>query len=135
MKKQIEKLIKLATAYYEFGMDVPLTMSQHNYVRGVTSLNLFGEKEGTEINIYLADKGETWMVEFDKFKISNFSRKIEMEYNVTEEYLKATYDSAYNYLHNYLLVNVDKFKSSEAELRLIKIKALEIEIARLKNQP
>jgi hypothetical protein len=132
MKKQIEKLIELAKDYHTFAMEVNLPMT-HNHIRGGHQSNPEWRKEGKLINVYLASEGKTWQVEFDKVKIINYCKDIQMPFESTEESLEETYNDALDYLHNYLLVDVAKIKLGVMKEKHKEIKELERKLKKLKG--
>ena len=132
MKKQIEKLIELANDYHTFAMEVNLPMT-HNHIRGGHQSNPDWGKEGKLINVYLANEGITWQVQFDKVVIVNYSNDIKIPFESTEESLQDTYNDAYDYLHNYLLVDVAKIKLGVMKEKHKKIKELEKQLKKLKG--
>jgi hypothetical protein len=132
MKKQIEKLIELAKDYQTFAMEVNLPMT-HNHIRGGHQSNPEWRKEGKLINVYLASEGKTWQVEFDKVKIINYCKDIQMPFESTEESLEETYNDALDYLHNYLLVDVAKIKLGVMKEKHKEIKELERKLKKLKG--
>ena len=132
MKKQIEKLIELAKDYQTVGVELNLPMT-HNHIRGGHQGTTEWRKEGKLINVYLANEGSTWMVEFDTVSVVGYLGKISMAFDSTEESLQSIYDSAYDYLHNYLLVDVAKIKLKVMKEKQIEIKKLERELKKLKG--
>jgi hypothetical protein len=132
MKTQIEKLIELAKDYHTFAMEVNLPMT-HNHIRGGHQENPEWRKEGKLINVYLANEGTTWQVEFDKVKIINYLNGIQMPFESTEESLEQTYKDAHDYLHNYLLVDVVKIKLGVMKEKHKEIKELERQLKKLKG--
>jgi hypothetical protein len=132
MNKQIEKLIELAKDYHTFAMEVNLPMT-HNHIRGGHQQNLEWRKEGKLISVYLANEGTTWQVEFDKVKIINYAKNIEIPFEITEELLEETYNDALDYLHNYLLVDVAKIKLGVMKEKHKEIKELERKLKKLKG--
>jgi hypothetical protein len=132
MKKQIEKLIELAKDYHTFAMEVNLPMT-HNHIRGGHQSNPEWRKEGKLISVYLANEGTTWQVEFDKVKIINYAKNIEIPFETTEELLEETYNDALDYLHNYLLVDVAKIKLGVMKEKHKEIKELERKLKKLKG--
>jgi len=132
MKKQIEKLIELANDYHTFAMEVNLPMT-HNHIRGGNQSDPDWGKEGKLINVYLANEGETWQVEFDKVKIINYLKDIQIPFDSTEESLEEKYSDAYDYLHNYLLVDVAKIKLGVMKEKHKEIKELERKLKKLKD--
>jgi len=132
MKKQIEKLIELAKDYHTFAIEVNLPMT-HNHIRGGHQSNPEWRKEGKLINVYLASEGKTWQVEFDKVKIINYAKNIEIPFETTEELLEETYNDALDYLHNYLLVDVAKIKLGVMKEKHKEIKELERKLKKLKG--
>ena len=132
MKQQIEKLIELANDYHTFAMEVNLPMT-HNHIRGGHESNLEWRKQGKLINVYLANEGTTWQVEFDKVKIINYCKDVQMPFESTEESLDETYKDAYDYLHNYLLVDVAKIKLGVMKEKHKEIKELERKLKKLKG--
>jgi hypothetical protein len=132
MKQQIEKLIELANDYHTFAMEVNLPMT-HNHIRGGHQQKPEWAKEGKLINVYLANEGATWQVEFDKLKIINYCKDIQIPFASTEESLEETYSDAYDYLHNYLLVDVAKIKLGVMKEKHKEIKELERKLKKLKG--
>lgn len=131
MEKQIEKLIELAKDYVVFGNEIQLP-DTHNHVR---SKDLDNEQflEGELINIYLANKGTTWAVDFGKVKVSGYAKSISLPFNTTEEMLKELHDDAEKYLHEHLLPNVAKCKIGVLKNRHKEIKELERKLRMLKG--
>ena len=111
-------------------LNLPMT---HNHIRGGHISSPEWVKEGKLINVYLANKGVTWMVEFQDVGITNYSKKVTLPYEVTEEYLESIYDDAYDYLHNYLLVDVAKIKLGTMKQKHKEIKELEQKLKKLKG--
>jgi hypothetical protein len=133
MKQQIEKLIELARDYHTFAMEVNLPMT-HNRIRGGLQQNPPAwAKEGKLINVYLSDEGRTWQVSFDKVEITNYTKRIGIPFEATEELLQETYNDAYDYLHNYLLVDVAKIKLGVMKEKHKEIKELERKLKKLKG--
>lgn len=132
MKEIIEKLIELAKDYHTFGVEVNLPMT-HNHIRGGHSNKPEWTKDGDLINVYLANKGETWMVEFKEVTVVGYSKKVSISFDSTIESLQKTYDSAYDYLHNYLLVDVAKIKLGVMKEKHKEIKELERKLKKLKG--
>jgi len=132
MKEQIEKLIELANDYHTFAMEINLPMN-HNYIRGGNQSNFEWVKEGKVINVYLANEGTTWQVQFDNVTIINYSKKIELPFDVTEKYLEEIYDDSCDYLHNYLLIDVAKIKLGLMKEKHKEIKKLEQKLKKLKG--
>lgn len=135
MKKQIENLIELAKEYHEMGMALNLPMS-YNYVRseslGFQSLKCF--KQGRKIVIYLADKGQTWQIEFDKVRIVGYSEEIQLPFGVSVKYLKEVYEDAKDHLENHLKPHLEEFKLDLSLEKLEEIKYLEEQIKKLKSE-
>jgi hypothetical protein len=132
MKQQIEKLIELARDYHTFAMEVNLPMT-HTHIRGGHHQSPEWRKEGKLINVYLANEGTTWQVEFDEVKIINYAKDIQIPFESTEESLEETYSDAYDYLHNYLLVDVVKIKLGVMKEKHKEIKELERKLKKLKG--
>lgn len=131
MKTQIEKLIELARDYHTFAMEVNLPMTHNHIRRGHQSPEW--RKEGKLISVYLANEGTTWQVEFDEVKIINYAKNIEIPFESSEESLEETYKDAYDYLHNYLLVDVAKIKLGVMKEKHKEIKELEKKLKKLKG--
>jgi hypothetical protein len=132
MKTQIKKLIELANDYHTFAMEVNLPMT-HNHIRGGHQSNPEWVKEGKLINVYLANEGMTWQVQFNNVSIVNYCKKLELPFDVTEEYLEEVYDDSYDYLHNYLLVEVTNVKLGVMKEKHKEIKELERKLKKLKG--
>ena len=132
MKTQIEKLIELAKDYHIFGIEVNLPMT-HNHIRGGHQSQTEWAKDGEVINVYLANEGTTWMVEFNKVSVVGYMGKISIPFDSTEESLQKTYDDAYDYLHKYLLVDVAKIKLGVMKEKHKEIKELERKLKKLKG--
>jgi hypothetical protein len=132
MKQQIEKLIELANDYHTFAMEVNLPMT-HNHIRGGHQQNPAWAKEGKLINVYLSDEGRTWQVNFDKVEITNYAKRVGIPFGSTEESLEEIYNDAYDYLHNYLLVDVAKIKLGVMKEKHKEIKELERKLKKLKG--
>lgn len=131
MKTQIEKLIELAKDYHTFGVEVNLPMT-HNHIRGGHQCPEWA-KDGGLINVYLANGGETWQVEFGKVSVIGYMDRISIPFDSTGESLQKIYDDAYDYLHNYLLVDVLKIKLGVMKEKHKEIKRLERELKKLKG--
>lgn len=132
MKTQIEKLIELAKDYHTFGIEVNLPMT-HNHIRGGHQGRAEWAKDGGLINVYLANEGTTWMVEFGNVSIVGYMDRISIPFDSTEESLQKIYDDSYDYLHNYLLVDVAKIKLGVMKEKHKEIKRLEKELKKLKG--
>jgi hypothetical protein len=113
MKQQIEKLIELANEYYEFAVDVKLHELKDNIhkIRGSRSDHDWCWN-GLHTQIYINDGIETWSIQFGDINISDYSKKIELPYNVNETLLEKIHSDAMHYLYNHLLINKRKIKIS-----------------------
>jgi len=132
MRKQIENLIELAKDYVIFGIELGLP-DTHNNIRGGHQSKPEFHQEGDLINIYFAAKGETWQVIFKDVHVIGYLNSVQIPFNSTEESLKAVYDSAKEYLDNYLLPNIAKCKIATLKERHVKIKELERELRKIKG--
>lgn len=132
MKQIIEKLIELAKDYHTFGVEVNLPMT-HNHIRGGHASKPEWAKEGELINVYLADNGATWMVEFGRVSVTGYASKISIPFNANEDLLQKIWDNAHDYLHNYLLIDVAKIKLGVMREKHKEIKRLERELKKLKG--
>jgi hypothetical protein len=113
MKQQIEKLIELANEYYEFAVDVKLhELKTHVHkIRGRHTDHDW-TLDGLHTQIYINDGIETWSIQFGNVDISDYSKKIELPYNVDEALLEKIHSDAMHYLYNHLLINKRKIKIS-----------------------
>ena len=130
MKKQIEKLIEIADGYAVFGTEVGLPMT-HNTVRGEDDKEWV--QKGKKISIYLAESGSTWAVYFNGVNIIGYSKKVELPYNVTAQYLNKVIADVGPYLYDYLFPNVAKCKIGVLKEKHKEIKRLESELRKLKG--
>lgn len=132
MKKQIEKLIELAHEYHAFAVEVNLPM-HHNHVRTMYQNRFEWAKEGKTINIYLANEGQTWQVEFNDVKIVNYAKKVEMPFDATDEHLEFLYNDAHDYLHNYLYGIRDSMMLYAEQEKQKEIEKIELQLKKLKG--
>lgn len=132
MKHNIDKLIELAKDYHTFGVEVNLPMT-HNHIRGGHATRPEWAKDGELINVYLADGGATWMVEFGGVSVTGYAKKISIPFDANEDLLQKIWDGAHDYLHNYLLIDVAKIKLGVMREKHKEIKRLERELKKLKG--
>lgn len=131
MKKQLNELIEIANGYVVFSVEAGLPKT-HNLIRGKTSAFKWS-KNGTDINVYLADSGETWSVRFDKVEVTGYSKKISVPFDVTIKYLNELILDVRTHLYDYLLPNVAKCKLDVLKDKHKEIKRLERELRKLKG--
>lgn len=121
MKAQIKKLIELAGEFQKYGVLIGLP-NTHNVLRGDSVLNI-GEK--CFLGIYFSDKRKTWSVTFGGVTISDYSKKLEIPYNVTPKHLTDLYDSAKEFLAIELAKpkeDLDKLLNENKDKRLEELK-------------
>jgi len=131
MKAQIDNLVTLANNYVKYAKEVGLP-DTHNRLRDTYDDDQWGVG-GPRINVYLADNGIVWAVEFGDVEISGYKKTIEIPFNATSDSLPAIFNDASHFLLNHLIPKKEKYLELSKQVTSDRIASLEQELLTLKN--
>jgi hypothetical protein len=125
MKKQIDQLVVLAKKYAELAIKLGLP-DAHNTITG--------DDREIKVNVYLADRGETWSVNFGKVEVVGYTGKVEFPWHYKAQDLQDILEKATNVFENEFSLReseyADKAKAEKAE----ELAKLEDRIEKLKQE-
>lgn len=133
MKTQIEKLIDLAKAYRDFGIEVKLPDSSYNYLHTPNKPKELFRDMIVDIAVYFGDGRATCSVRFGRCEIEIYRNIIVLPFEADEQYLTELHDYAEKHLADLKGNFADKMKEENEKKNNELIEKLEKQLENLKK--